>query len=226
MNRTTKKLTDIHRAFLVREFACFASPMQAADALREEYGIEITPQSAQHYDATSGAGSRAAKKWHDLFDVSRQAFLDEVSERIPHAHKAVRIKKLARASDAFEKSKNYMAMARMLEQIAKEVGNVHTNRHEFTGRNQGPIKFAEIDDMTDEQINLELKQIFAQNGLKLVPITYLDAIEKQDALTLSSDENRQLCFHPDVHSALRKENWRPIRLLFIARWFVELRCGR
>ena len=159
MVKTTKKLKDFHRAFLVREFACFATPMEAADALRKEYGIEIAPQSAQHYDATSGAGSDAAKKWHDLFDVSRQAFLDEVSERIPHAHKAVRIKKLARASDAFEKSKNYMAMARMLEQIAKEVGNVHTNRREFTGKDRGPIKYQDIDAMTDEQIKQELRQL-------------------------------------------------------------------
>ena len=157
MAKTTKKLKDHHRAFLVREFACFATPMEAADALREEYGVEIAPQSAQHYDATSGAGSDAAKKWHDLFDVSRQAFLDDVKNRVPHAYKAVRIKKLARASDAFERQKNYMAMARMLEQIAKEVGNVHTNRHEFTGKDGGAIKFQDVGDMTDEQIADELR---------------------------------------------------------------------
>ncbi len=171
MAKTTKKLRDHHRAFLVREFACFATPMEAADALREEYGIEIAPQSAQHYDATSGAGSDAAKKWHDLFDVSRQAFLDEVSERIPHAHKAVRIKKLARASDAFEKSKNYMAMARMLEQIAKEVGNVHTNRHEFTGKDRGAIQFAEVGDMTDDQIDQELRRLLnVGDGARVQPV--------------------------------------------------------
>ena len=160
MTKTTKKLQDHHRAFLVREFACFATPMEAADALRQEYGIEITPQSAQHYDATSGAGARAAKKWHELFDVAREAFLDDVEARIPHAHKSVRIQKLARASDAFEKNSNYLAMARVLEQIAKEVGNVHTNRREFTGKDRGPIKYQDVETMTDEQIDQELKQIF------------------------------------------------------------------
>ncbi len=158
MAKTTKKLRDNHRAFLVREFACYSSPQQAADALREEYGVEIAPQSAQHYDATSGAGSDAAKKWHELFDVSRQAFLEDVKSLIPHAHKALRIKKLARASDAFEKSKNYLAMARMLEQIAKEVGNVH--RREFTGKDRGPIEYQDVETMTDEQISAELRQIF------------------------------------------------------------------
>ncbi len=158
MTKTTKKLKDHHRSFLVREFACFATPMEAADALREEYEIEIAPQSAQHYDATSGAGSDAAKKWHALFDVSRQAFLEDMKSRIPHADKALRIKKLARASDAFEKSKNYLAMARMLEQIAKEVGGAHTNRFEHTGKDRGPIKYQPVSQMTDEELEDEIRR--------------------------------------------------------------------
>ena len=69
-----------------------------------------------------------------------------------------------------KKKENYLAMARMLEQIAKECGNVHTNRHEFTGKDRGPIKHQDVSEMTDEQIDLKLKQIFAQSGLALVPI--------------------------------------------------------
>ena len=151
------KLEDLHRAFLVREMACFASPKEAADAIKQEFGIEISPQGAQHYDVTSGAGARAAKKWHELFNVSRQAFLKEVQNSIPFAHKSVRIKELARAATTFKQQKNYIAMARILEQIAKEVGNVHTNRREFTGKDGGPIRYADVSDMTDEQIDDELR---------------------------------------------------------------------
>ena len=158
MAKTTKKLKDHHRAFLVGEFGCFATPQEAADALREEFGIEIAPQSAQHYDATSHAGTRAAKKWRDLFAVCREAFLEDVKDKVPHAHKALRIKKLARAADAFESNKNYLAMARMLEQIAKEVGNVHTNRREFTGRDRGPIKYQPVSEMTNEELDDELRR--------------------------------------------------------------------
>ncbi len=158
MAETTKKLKDHHRAFLVREFACFATPMEAADALSKEFSIEIAPQSAQHYDATSFAGSRAAKKWRDLFAVCREAFLEDVKDKVPHAHKALRIKKLARAADAFESNKNYLAMARMLEQIAKEVGNVHTNRREFTGRDRGPIKYQPVSQMTNEELDDEIRR--------------------------------------------------------------------
>ena len=114
----------------------------------------------ERYDPHKHAGRRIAQRWKDLFEFARKAFLDDVVAQVPHAHKSVRIKKLARASDAFEKSKNYMAMARMLEQIAKEVGNVHTNRREFTGKDRGPIQFEDIDGMTDEAIDQELRQIF------------------------------------------------------------------
>ena len=62
------------------------------------------------------------------------------------------------AANAFKASKNYLAMARMLEQIAKEVGNVHTNRHEFMGKDGGAIKFQDVGDMTDEQLDEELRR--------------------------------------------------------------------
>ena len=160
------KLKDYHRAFLVRELACYASPKEAADALRTEYGIEIAPQSAQHYDATSHAGSKAAKKWIELFGVARKAFLDDVETRVPEAYKAVRIHELAKASRKFKKNGNYMAMADMFERIAKEVGSVHTNRREFTGKDRGPIKVEAVHDMTDEQIDAELERLWGiANGV-------------------------------------------------------------
>lgn len=151
------KLKDIHRAFIVRELACFASPQEASEALRDKFGIEIAPQSAEHYDATKVAGKVAAKKWHELFALVREAFLEDVAKSVPYANKSVRIRELSRAAQIFKLQKNYLGMARVLEQIAKEVGNVHTNRHEFTGAHGGPIRYSEVSDMTDEQIEAELR---------------------------------------------------------------------
>ena len=170
MAKTTKKLKNNHRAFLVREFACFATPSEAAEALKQDFGIEISPQGAQHYEVKSVGGKRAAPEWHELFQVARAAFLEHVSNEVPEAHKAFRIQQLARASRIFKQNKNYLAMANMLERIAKEMGNVHTNRHEFMGKGGGAIQYQDVETMTDEQINQELKQIFAQSGLALVPI--------------------------------------------------------
>ena len=155
-----KKLNDVHRAFLVEKLSCFMSPKEAADALSQEHGVTVAPQSAERYDPYKKAGSHIAPKWKFLFDHTRQAFLDHVETQVPHAHKAVRVKKLARAADAFENGKNYMAMARMLEQIGREMGGAFTNRREFTGKNQGPIKIEAVADMTDEQIDAELERLW------------------------------------------------------------------
>ncbi len=162
MAKTTKKLSDVHRAFLVREFACFATPMEAADALSKEFSIEITPQSAQHYDATSFAGSRAAKKWQELFGVCRTAFLDDVEKRVPEAYKAVRIQELAKAARIFKQRGNYLAQANLLEKIARELGGVHSNRHEITGRAGGPIKFEDVSEMTNEMLESEIDRLWAK----------------------------------------------------------------
>lgn len=157
MDKTTKKLKDDHRAFLVTEFACFATPKQAADALKQEFGIRISPQGAQHYDVTSGAGSRSAKKWKALFAIEREAFTKHAELRIPEAFQAVRIQKLALASREFEQKKNFMAMADMLERIAKECGNVHTNRREVTGKGGGAIQYEDVSEMSDAAIRAELR---------------------------------------------------------------------
>jgi hypothetical protein len=159
MAKTRGKMRDVHRAFLVRELACFASPSEAVNAVKDQFGIDITMQAVEHYDPTKKAGQKTAKKWAEMFAMARQAFIEEVSESVPFAHRSVRIKELAHAANQFKRQKNYIGMARILEQIAKEVGNVHTNRHEFTGKNGGPIQYMDTGDMTDEQIINELAEL-------------------------------------------------------------------
>ncbi len=160
--RQKKRLTDVEKAFVVQELACFGSPKEVSEALMEECAVQLAPQNIECYDPNKRAGQNLAQKWRELFEHTRTAFLDHVEKAVPHAHKAVRIKKLARASDAFESRGNYVAMAAMLERIAKEMGNVHTNRREFTGKNQGPIKIEAVHDMTDEQIDTELERLWAK----------------------------------------------------------------
>ena len=46
------------------------------------------------------------------------------------------------------------------EQIGREMGGAFTNRREFTGKNQGPIKIEAVADMTDEQIDAELERLW------------------------------------------------------------------
>lgn len=161
-------LTDEHRAFLVREMACFASPSEACKALKEEYGIEMDRRSAIYYNPTyshSRGKKPLGKKWVEMFNTLREAFIKDCATSIPEAHKAVRVRKLAEASRRAEARGNDVLMADMLERVAKEVGNVHTNKREITGKDGGPIKYEEVETMSDAELDAEL----ARYGVTVLP---------------------------------------------------------
>ena len=60
-----------------------------------KYGIELSRQRVELYDPNKRNGR---KKWRTLFDATRKAFLEHVSDTVPEANKSVRVKNLARAS--------------------------------------------------------------------------------------------------------------------------------
>jgi len=144
------KLTDEMKTLIVQQLACFDSPQQVADAVRDTFGVEIPRQQAEEYNPERGT---PAKKWVALFHATRKAFLEETA-KVPIAHRAVRIRKLQRMADRAESMRNYALAGQLLEQAAKEVGDAYTNRRELTGKGGGPIETrdASLDDMSDEQL--------------------------------------------------------------------------
>ena len=157
-----RKLSEVHKLFLVSQLACYASPKQAAEALKQEFNVEITPQAAQHYDPTKSSGRTLAKHLVTEFEAKRDAFLKHIEDHIPGANKAVRVARLERAAVAYEAQGNYMAMAEMTVLQAKELGDVHTNRREYSGRDGKPIQFENVREMTDEQVDAELSRLWSK----------------------------------------------------------------
>lgn len=160
---SARKLQDSHKAFLVTRLAMYDSPREAADALKEEYGIEITPQGAEGYDPTKRAGRHLAAKWRELFDKARADFLNNVEKYVPEANRTVRVAQLAASARALRARGNHVAAADMLERIAKELGNVHTNRRELTGRDGGPVAVS-YSDMTEDQLDARIAALLAAAG--------------------------------------------------------------
>ena len=156
------KLNDEQRAFIVRQIACFSTPQEAADALYQEFGVKVTPQNIEKYDHTKQAGKRCAQKWRALYIDTREAFRKHIANRVPHAEKAYRVLKLAKAADYFEHAGNYMAMASMLEKVAKETGGSYTNRFEHTGKDGGAIKIEDVGEMTTEMLESEIDKLWAK----------------------------------------------------------------
>lgn len=115
------------KAAIVQMLACYDTPSQVVEAVQKDFGITITRQQVETHDPTKVSGKTLAKKWVDLFNRTRDRFLNEISD-IPIANKAYRLRVLQRMSTTAESMKNYGMTAQLLEQAAKDVGDVYTNK--------------------------------------------------------------------------------------------------
>lgn len=115
------------KGFIVQALACFDTPSQVAAAVREEFGLEVTRQQCEAQDPTKRAGRDLAKKWVTLFHDTRKRFREETAE-IPIANRAYRLRAMNRFVERAESMKNIGLAMQILEQAAKEVGDVYVNR--------------------------------------------------------------------------------------------------
>lgn len=125
------KLEDQHRRFIVIRLACFESPSQVAEAVRDRFGIDVPRQQVYGYDvaAAETTGRRIAQHWKELFWETRRRYLSELSD-IAVANKAYRLRRLDDLSRRAERMGNFKLAAALLEQAAKEMGGHFTNRSE------------------------------------------------------------------------------------------------
>ncbi|EON4008034.1 DUF2280 domain-containing protein [Escherichia coli] len=128
------------KATIVQMLACYDTPSQVVEAVQKDFGITITRQQVETHDPTKVSGKTLAKKWVDLFNRTRDRFLNEISD-IPIANKAYRLRVLQRMSTTAEGMKNLGMTAQLLEQAAKEVGDAYSNKQkvELTGKDGGPL---------------------------------------------------------------------------------------
>lgn len=115
------------KAFIVQALACFDTPSHVAAAVREEFGLEVSRQQCEAHDPTKRAGRDLAKRWRVLFEDTRKRFREETAE-IPIANRAYRLRALGRIAEKAEGMRNLSLAAQLLEQAAKEVGDVYVNR--------------------------------------------------------------------------------------------------
>ncbi|HBX8242507.1 TPA: DUF2280 domain-containing protein [Klebsiella pneumoniae] len=128
------------KAAIVQMLACYDSLSIVVEAIQKDYGLKVTPQQVESHDPTKVSGKGLAKKWVDLFNATRERFLNEISD-IPIANKAYRLRVLQRMSTTAEGMKNLGMTAQLLEQAAKEVGDAYSNKQkvELTGKDGGPL---------------------------------------------------------------------------------------
>lgn len=126
------------KGFIVQALACFDTPSQVATAVREEFGIEVSRQQCEAQDPTKRAGRDLAKKWVTLFHDTRKRFREETAE-IPIANRAYRLRAMNRFVERAETMKNIGLAMQILEQAAKEVGDVYVNRQKKVDDEGEPV---------------------------------------------------------------------------------------
>lgn len=120
------------KLFIVRSLAQFNTPTETAQAVHQEYGVQITKQNCEKYDPTKRSGQTLCAELKKEFEITRQDFLDK-PQNIPVANLTYRLQRMQRVIDGA--GKNNVLILSTLEQAAKDVGGVFTNRKEITGKN-------------------------------------------------------------------------------------------
>ena len=115
------------KAFIVQALACFDTPTQVSQAVKQEFDVDVTRQQVEQHDPTKRAGVNLAAKWQTLFHDTRKRFREETAD-IPIANRAFRLRAMNRFVERAESMKNIGLAMQILEQAAKETGDIYVNR--------------------------------------------------------------------------------------------------
>lgn len=152
------KLTEDQKAFIVRELAMFRTPSEAAERVKEEFGVNVDRRQVHEYNPLASHKAPVAEKWRDLFHATREQFLRDQAT-IPIAHRSYRLRQLNDMERKAMQMGNLSLAAALLKQAAMEVGEMFTNRREFSGPRGAGNRYADLNEMTIEQIDAELREL-------------------------------------------------------------------
>ena len=137
------------KIFIVQSLACRDTPQEVADAVKQEFGIQIERQQVAAYDPTKSRGKDLSKKFVELFHKTRADF-DTGLIDIPIANKHYRLKQYQKHLE--KNARNTVMSLSIMKQAAQDLGGQFTNRQEITGKDGKDL-------MTVSEADLD-KQIF------------------------------------------------------------------
>lgn len=150
-------LPDPVKLFVVQALACYDTPTQVAQAVKAEFGITVTRQQIGRYDASKAGNRDVSAKLRAVFEGTRAKFLEDLSS-IPLVHQSYRLRSLQRSLEQAEARGNTAMVMHLLEQAAKEVGGMYSNRRELTGAGGGPIAAVGLPSVIELVSPAELQQ--------------------------------------------------------------------
>lgn len=156
-------LSDEVKLFIVKQLACFYTPSEVAESVKEEFGIDTDRNQTSLYDPTKVKGKNLSKKHKEIFEATRKRFLEHVSD-IPLANPAVRIAELSKLYEKAKAKRNDVLAAQHLEQIAKETGGAFTNKIKLAGGDTGDNPVHVVSETPSQLAKLKEKKLKAKSG--------------------------------------------------------------
>lgn len=166
-------LNSEQKAFIVRLYARFDGTGEVCRAFRERYGLDLPTQQAVHYNA-AGPSYQGAPKWRELFHAERKAFLENV-DAIGIANKTVRIQRLEYLCALALSRKNIKLASELMEQAAKEMGEVFTNRREV----KSDVRSVTAT-MTTDELRREILSDLNKLGVEAPPALQIGVVRDDD----------------------------------------------
>lgn len=115
------------QVFIVTALACYDTPSQVAEAVKEEFGLEVSRQQVSGYDPHKHQGRNLSQQWRDLFAQARKDFIAGLID-VPIAQRAYRLRVMQRIVAKAESTGNRALVLQTIEQAAKETGDYFVNR--------------------------------------------------------------------------------------------------
>ena len=175
------KLADDIKLFIVQQLACFDKPAKVVEEVSVEFGIKIERGQIQKYDPTKVAGKGLGKKYKEIFEATRESFLNETIQ-MPVTKKLYRIRLLEHILEKYLHKNNLVQAALIIEQIAKESSNYYMPKAQVGDDHEGQIitmlknfKGGSLPIIYD--VNAKDDQSFSDRLLKSHPQEVNDSVE-------------------------------------------------
>ncbi|NVD74529.1 DUF2280 domain-containing protein [Duganella sp. BJB1802] len=109
---------------ILTELACFATPSQVADSVKEQFGVTVSRQCVEAHHPERRAGAKLNPALRVLFYETRAKLLVELDD-IGLASRAGRLRALDRMAGTAEQMGNLALAAQLIGQAAREVGGMY-----------------------------------------------------------------------------------------------------
>lgn len=153
------------KIFIVQSLARMDTPQQVADAVKQEFGVEVERQQIASYDPTKATGKNLSKKLRTLFEKTRREFQENVLD-IPLANKAFRLKELQDMyTNTGGKPLNRVIRQKLLKQAKDEMSGHDTQLlNNALLRLELGRKEAEDKEDDDSTININIVRVGRRDG--------------------------------------------------------------